>query len=385
MPFAPNGKRSSLGSMRGDSWGRMAAAAIACGFMGFGAGACDGGGNPVGSRFALTWKLVYDGEPTTCDLPGGVWVVVDVTTGGSFVDQAVHPCGDGFGTSGELQPGVYGLRVRMIDAEQHLVAPDVVMTGTIASGGVLVLVEPVVWDLTPAGARYHVAWELLFEGVPATCEDAGVVSMRLDSYDVEAETVETLFPCAGGEGETGWIQARFLMLNALDAAGRAIASSEFPLRGPDGGDPRHVDLGRDTLRVFDEPVPQLQRIFDGAKNYYLTHGEDPPIFPPSLPATPGLFACCAAPGKICPDFTELWTEYEPRWAENLGFVLEGPHRCSYAFESVGEGLGASFVARAFCNADCDLILAVYELHGWLDGTAVVGDEDPTVYDWEYTP
>ncbi len=119
-----------------------------------------------------------------------------------------------------------------------------------------------------------------------------------------------------------------------------------------------------------EAVLNLRRIYDGAvtsfqeldveRNGLAMNSQ----FPNSVGATPGLNSCCLAnDAGRCP--ANAGSFRGKTWNE-LGFAIGDPHYYWYEFASNGEGVSASFTARASGNLDCDEIYSTFERPGYVD-------------------
>lgn len=121
------------------------------------------------------------------------------------------------------------------------------------------------------------------------------------------------------------------------------------------------------LRLFDEPYPQLQQIFDGAAAFYAA-SPDPKAFPSGEPGYAGCGGC-ADPTGICAPDPARWTA--PPFSQ-LGFTVPGPSRFTYDFHAQGSGPTATFTITASADYDCDTAQRRFTIHGSVasDGTVV---------------
>lgn len=120
-----------------------------------------------------------------------------------------------------------------------------------------------------------------------------------------------------------------------------------------------------------EALINIRRIYDGAVTSYQYDwvnrggvGENA-RFPVSAGATPGENVCCNAGSSItrCPGNS---SGFETSTWQQLRFSISDPHYYWYAFDSDGDGIDASFTARANGNLDCDATFSTFERVGFVD-------------------
>jgi len=116
-----------------------------------------------------------------------------------------------------------------------------------------------------------------------------------------------------------------------------------------------------------EAFTQLEKIYNGARVYWLEpHGTPgsiqplPPQFPDTHAATPAV-SCCASSGGRCAPVGAQWQD--PTWV-SLAFSLDDPHFYQYEFESSA----SDFTARAIGNLDCDAAFSTFSMIGRVDTT-----------------
>jgi len=109
----------------------------------------------------------------------------------------------------------------------------------------------------------------------------------------------------------------------------------------------------------------LEKIYNSARVYYIDDQAQAKIgvvartFPASVGPTPTV-NCCANPSKRCEPDASLWMDESWR---ALNFSMDDPHYFRYAFTSTGSGTGASFIARAHADLDCDGDLSTFSMAG----------------------
>jgi len=232
----------------------------------------------------------------------------------------------------------------------------------------------------PASGSLLVSWRFYREGVPdptVTCADLDAqTAMIMGGVGLPGTTV----PC----------DQHFILLERVPP--QELDPLLFIVRpNPDGmtsssrvglrpAAPVTVVAGATTyvpleLRLFDEPYPQLQQLFDGAAAFYAA-SPAPKVFPSG---EPGYAGCgCATPGGICAPDATRWTV--PPFSQ-LGFHVSGLSRFTYDFHAQGSGAAATFTITAYADYDCDAAIRQYTIHGSVasDGT-VVGAETIVVDD-----
>jgi prepilin-type N-terminal cleavage/methylation domain-containing protein len=114
-----------------------------------------------------------------------------------------------------------------------------------------------------------------------------------------------------------------------------------------------------------EAVTQLEKIYNGARIYWLEpHGVAglisplAPQFPASHAATPAI-SCCASGGGRCVPSAAEWQD--PTWI-GLQFSLDDPHYYQYEFTASAR----EFTARSIGNLDCDDIFSSFSMIGRVD-------------------
>ncbi len=120
-----------------------------------------------------------------------------------------------------------------------------------------------------------------------------------------------------------------------------------------------------------EAVMHLQDLRRTAADYFSTTQVDklgnalPCRFPTAAPLTPAGKSCCDPTldkdgDKRCDGNTAAWDQ--PAW-KDLRFERADRHYFQYAFDSSGEGNGATFTASAFGDLDCDGVFSTFQLTG----------------------
>ena len=118
-----------------------------------------------------------------------------------------------------------------------------------------------------------------------------------------------------------------------------------------------------------EATVNLRRIFDGALTNYqadiVSRGGAPEAarFAESVPATPGVNACCAQVGGKCMPASDTFDHLT--W-QKLQFSVDDPHYYWYEFVSAGAGRTAEFTARVQGNLNCDDTYSTFERVGFVD-------------------
>lgn len=115
-----------------------------------------------------------------------------------------------------------------------------------------------------------------------------------------------------------------------------------------------------------EATMNVRRLYDSAVSYYETEHRPPGStqvlarqYPATVDETPAVGSCCTGRGQParradgrCAPVAAWWSA--PTW-QALSFALEDPHYYSYSFRAEAPGApgGASFVAAARGDLDCD--------------------------------
>jgi hypothetical protein len=246
------------------------------------------------------------------------------------------------------------------------------------------------------GIWLHARWSVVYQGQPSSCSNAGIDQVALRSGKGRpidggsSEKILASFDCSLLEGTAGpftswgdlFSQGSFFGLSALDAHGTPIAIhfGDYTVfeatcghpdawTGPTSGCPPDTDHAPGTydlppviFYVTDEPIPEMRRIFEGARAYYKAHG----ALPPSSGFTPPGGACCGqlyeGVSDICDPrpSLQLWTS--PPWSD-LGFEFASPFFYSYSFTS--SAAPPSFAITATADFDCDGVWSRYEIDGAL--------------------
>ncbi len=240
-------------------------------------------------------------------------------------------------------------------------------------------------DAAPTG-QLLVSWAFLREGVAdpiVTCEDllAEIAWIGFGSTSIYAEVPCTDYFALIPDLPPQTIDPFDVLIVRPGPTGGFLSRVSLRADGPVtivAGSTTYVPL---VLRLFDEPYPQLQQLFDGATAYYAA-SPDPKVFPSGLPNTaPPLFTCAFEPDHICEPDPSLWTS--PPFSD-LGFSVTGLSRFSFQFTSAGSGPTATFMIRASADYDTDTVLRRYTINGSVaaDGITVIGDATVLVEDFD---
>lgn len=120
-----------------------------------------------------------------------------------------------------------------------------------------------------------------------------------------------------------------------------------------------------------EATQELDKIHKAAVAYFAQSGQGPGgrslpcAFPSSTKLTPA-DTCCSGPKQLCQPTDTLWSQRG--WRE-LGYQPTSPGRYRFSLASEGEGDGASLVATANGDLDCDGIYSTFQvaIRGRVDG------------------
>ena len=123
-----------------------------------------------------------------------------------------------------------------------------------------------------------------------------------------------------------------------------------------------------------EATLNLRKLSDSAQSYFHHEWYDrvgnrlTPHFPASAPPTPARPHCAAGGEHGFQPRPEDWSH--PTW-QALNFAIDDPHNYQYSFTSDGEDIGATFVARAVGDLDCDGVFSTFTRRGYVDANGEI--------------
>jgi hypothetical protein len=180
------------------------------------------------------------------------------------------------------------------------------------------------------------------------------------SCDAVVDHVMTLFPAldendrSEGVAECGAKWSDDLKRCAFDAQSERALIDCVAKHPP-------VDLSDEPAEATrSEAEVNLDAIKHGAKAYFLGNAQFPKGSVPLSPPRP----CCELAGAKCPPEPAVWEQ--PVWDE-LTFSVDDAHYYRYSYQSDG----ATFVAIAEADLDCDGVTSAYVLEGRIDAGAPV--------------
>lgn len=151
---------------------------------------------PIPGTVVVSWTLGHDGTPVTCSQIAANSVTVEIVKVGDFsgvVDS--FSCTSAMGTSRQLEPGLYDLKLSLTGSGGTL-------DGPISRAGVMVMpmisttVEPVAFDVDPSGT---LAFRITTgEASNCTTPGSGITDMRIVLRDAGGTCVPTTFQVTGG-------------------------------------------------------------------------------------------------------------------------------------------------------------------------------------------
>lgn len=154
----------------------------------------------VPGQLMLSWTIAHQGAPLTCSDVGGSTVSVDIVRDGdAFGVVDTFTCAAGSGTSRELAPGEYLVRVSLSGTGGRLDGPEVVSELIVPPGGTT-SVPPVAFDVDPTGGmRFRITTSAPGDNcAPADQGGAGITAMSLELRDAGNTCVPATFSIAAG-------------------------------------------------------------------------------------------------------------------------------------------------------------------------------------------
>lgn len=152
---------------------------------------------PAPGQLSLTWSLAHAGAPLTCGEVGATSVSADILpVGAQFGVVDGWSCASGMGTTRELEPGRYDLRVT-VSGGGTLDGPEIRL-GVEVRPGQVTAVDPIAFDVDPTGTLSLRITSPTGDNCGPAPGGAGVTAMRLELTDSAGVCTPTTFEIAAG-------------------------------------------------------------------------------------------------------------------------------------------------------------------------------------------
>ena len=154
----------------------------------------------VPGRLALSWTIGHDGVPLTCsqiEASSVTFEIIQVGAAFGVVDSL--GCASGMGTSRDLTPGLYDVRITLDGAGGMLDGPEARRNVKVEPGQEVAL-EPIAFDVDPHG---DLQFRIADAAAGGSCAEAGqggadIATMAIELRDGAGTCVPTTFMIAAG-------------------------------------------------------------------------------------------------------------------------------------------------------------------------------------------
>ena len=152
----------------------------------------------IPGQIALTWSLSHGGAPQTCASVGATSVSADlIPHGAAFGDVDAWSCASGMGTTRDLEPGLYDLRVS-VSGGGTLDGP-VIITDVMVKPGQVATTPPVMFDVDPTGTlTFKITTPTMGNCTDLAAMGAGITATTIELRDSAGACVPTTFAIAAG-------------------------------------------------------------------------------------------------------------------------------------------------------------------------------------------
>lgn len=210
---------------------------------------------PGPGEFLVAWTLL-GGDPVdgvqgevTCP-PNGVDIKITADPDPGVADDEdiyLYDCAVGAGPADGLPPGTYDIWIELLDADGTLVAQSDIELGVVLDFDEQI---PLDFAFSVDSGTFGIAWIVLANGAPSTCEDIGAngMSLLLTVADNQELSDDFIFDCSAGKGESDPLP---LFVDSV-AVSYVASLSLIDV----GADP--IDPGDDTVFKVLEPVTDLK-------------------------------------------------------------------------------------------------------------------------------
>lgn len=150
-------------------------------------------------QIALTWALSHGGSPQTCGSVGASSVTLEIVVAGQpFGTTDAFGCATGMGTSHDLAPALYDLKVSVAGVGV-LDGPEE-FRGVEVKSGMVTTIGPVMFDVDPTGT---LAFRITTPATGGNCAattamGAGITATTIELRDSAGTCVPTTFAIAAG-------------------------------------------------------------------------------------------------------------------------------------------------------------------------------------------
>ena len=178
----------------------------------------------VPGKLALSWTLSHQGAAVTCAQVDAAAVSIEIVpVGAAFGVVDSLSCTSAMGTSRDLTPGAYDVRLSLDSAGGTLAGPIARRNVTVTAGGTTT-VDPVGFDVDPRGdLQFRISTSASGGNCAATGQGgAGITAVTIELRDAGGTCVPTTFAISAGAASP----AGTYVSNCAGASHACIASDQ---------------------------------------------------------------------------------------------------------------------------------------------------------------